>query len=403
GELSYSKVRTMTRVATDDNEAILIKVAMCGTANHLVKLVRKYQRVDKNQEPIDKGDEYQQRKLDCYQDDEGMWVIRARLPQVEGGLMVKALEEIMRQKDRNASAEVPEGEQENAPAEASKEELNNVPVVEKANYSQKRADAMTEMAEHYIATATVDGENGGTQALAGHERCQVVLHLSVDSLKAEYDLKQEKEHEHSHKERGDNCNCAHHTPAHIGDQWISTANAIRFSSDASLYTVLEDNYGNVLNVGRRTRTVGPVLKRALDLRDSTCRFPGCCCNKYVDFHHIQHWGDHGETEPDNLIKLCRFHHRLLHKGHFNIHLQQQTEQNHGQKWIFKNADGEIIEPNPTLPMSGPTTGVGGFMEVEWPDINSQTAVPRWRGEPLDYPRALRDLFWCKYQKKVARH
>ena len=117
--------------------------------------------------------------------------------------------------------------------------------------------------------------------MAGHERCQVVLHLSVDSLKAQ----------HSHEDRGDNCDCSNHNPAHIGNQWISTANAKRFSSDASLYTVLEDKYGNVLNVGRRTRTVGPVLKRALDLRDSTCRFPGCCCNKYVDFHHIQHWGE----------------------------------------------------------------------------------------------------------------
>ena len=46
-------------------------------------------------------------------------------------------------------------------------------------------------------------------------------------------------------------------------------------------------------------------------------------------------------------------------------------------------------------------GVEGFMEVQWPDINSKTGVPRWRGEPLDYPRALRDLFWCKHQKKFA--
>jgi hypothetical protein len=60
---------------------------------------RKYQRVDENQNPVKAGDEYQQRKLECYQDDEGMWVIHTRLPQVEGGLLVKALEEIMRQSD----------------------------------------------------------------------------------------------------------------------------------------------------------------------------------------------------------------------------------------------------------------------------------------------------------------
>ena len=145
----------------------------------------------------------------------------------------------MRQEDRNA------------PAEAPKEEQNNVPVVEKTSNSQKRADALAKITEHFIATATVDDENGGVQALAGHERCQVVLHLSVDSLKAE--------HEH-----GDHCNCGHH----MENQWISPANTKRFSSDASLYTALEDMYGNVLNLSRKTRTVGTALKRALDLRDT---------------------------------------------------------------------------------------------------------------------------------------
>ncbi len=376
GELSYSKVRDMSRVATDDNEDILINVAKGGTAEHVAKLVRKYQRVDEEQNSVEAVDEYLQRKLNYFQDENGMWVLHAKLPQVEGGLLIKALEELIRQEGKNASAEAPE------------EEQHNAPVVEKTSNSQNRADALAKIAEHFIATATVDDENGGVQTLAGHERCQVVLHLSVDSLKAE--------HKHSN-----NCSSSNHNPQHMDYQWISKANTKRFSSDASLYTVLEDTYGNVLNLSRKTRTVSTALKRALNLRDTTCRFPGCCANNYVDFHHIQHWSNGGRTGPDNLIKLCRFHHRLLHKGHYTVHIQEQTEHNHGQKWIFKTADGEIIESNPTLTISGPTMGAGGIMEVKWPDINSKTGVPRWRGEPLDYPRALRDLFWCKHQKKSA--
>ncbi|MFT4928089.1 MAG: hypothetical protein ACI8WB_004204 [Phenylobacterium sp.] len=282
GKLSYSKVRAMTRVATDDNEDILLSVAMGGTASHIEKLVRRYQLVDENQNPVEQGDEYQQRKLNYYQDDEGMWVLHAKLPQLEGGLLIKAIEEIMRQQDKNHSEQVSEKEQ-NASAEAPERGQNaseEVPVVEKASYSKKRGDALTSLAEHYIATATVDDENGGVQALAGHERCQVVLHLSVDTLEAAH--KQELEHEHGE-------NCHYLTPANMDYQWISMENAKRFSSDASLYTVLEDKYGNVLNVGRKTRTVGTALKRALDLRDETCRFPGCCASKYVDFHHIKHW------------------------------------------------------------------------------------------------------------------
>jgi hypothetical protein len=266
----------------------------------------------------------------------------------------------------------------------------DVPAVEKASYSQRRADAMSVLVEHFIATATGDDENGGAQALAGHERVQVVLHVNVDTLKAEHEHQLELEHEH-----GESCNCNHDTPANMDYQWISMANAKRFSSDASLYTVLEDKYGNVLNLSRKTRTITTALRRALDIRDETCRFPGCCANKYVDFHHIQHWGNGGETEPDNLIKLCRFHHAQLHKGHFTILLQQQTYKNYGQKWIFKNAACEVIESCPTLSLQPSTTGNKDFMEAQWPDINSQTGVSHWQGKPLNYSKVIGDLIRCK--------
>jgi hypothetical protein len=95
----------MTRVATDDNEEILIDAAANSSASHVEKLVRKYRQVDEDQNPIEPKDEYQQRKLTAYQNKDGMWIINAKLPQLEGGLVVKALEEIMRQQDRNSSAE----------------------------------------------------------------------------------------------------------------------------------------------------------------------------------------------------------------------------------------------------------------------------------------------------------
>ncbi|NQZ07003.1 MAG: DUF222 domain-containing protein [Algicola sp.] len=376
GVLSYSKVRAITRVATDDNEKIFLDIAMSGTANHMDELVRRYQKVDESQQPVEQGDEYQKRQLNYFQDREGMWIIRAKLPQVEGGLLIKALEEISRQQNKNDSAEATAQEQ-NDSAEAA--------LVEQASYSQKRADAIAALAEHFIATATVDDENGGIKALAGHERCQVVLHVQAETLQAE--------HEH-----GDGCNCHYDAPflaqSHIDQQWITPANAKRFSCDASILTAVEDKYGNVLNLGRKTRTVSPTLKRALDIRDTSCRFPGCCANKYVDFHHIQHWCNGGETEPDNLIKLCRFHHDQLHQSYYTIHLQQQSDKNYGHKWLFIAATGEVIAPNSVLPM--PKTK--DFMDTQWPNINSNTGVSRWQGKPLDYPRALIDLLWCKRHK-----
>jgi hypothetical protein len=219
------------------------------------------------------------------------------------------------------------------------------------------------MSEHFIATATVDDENGGIQALAGHERCQVVLHLNIDSPNMDY-------------------------------HYISMANAKRFSSDASLYTVLEDKYGDVLNIGRKTRTISPPLARALHIRDQTCCFPGCCANKYVDFHHVTHWIDGGETNPDNLIKLCRFHHRQLHQGHYSITLQPDDSDK--QKWTFKTATGEVIEPSPSL-LQGRNKE---FLEAQWPDINSHTAVSRWHGGPFNYTEALKDLLWCNERRNT---
>lgn len=303
--------------------------------------------------------------------------------------MIKALEEILRQDDRNASAEAPPEVQKNASAEAFEVEAaveSAVEGVEKPTYTQKRADGLSALAEHFIATATVDDENGGIKALAGHERCQLVLHVQAETLEAE--------HEH-----GDCCDCHHDTsllkPHNIEHQWITPQSAKRFSCDASILTVVEDKYGNVLNLGRKTRTISPALKKALVIRDETCRFPGCCANKYVEFHHVLHWSNGGQTNPDNLIKLCRFHHDQLHQGHYTIHLQRQTEKNHGQKWVFKTAAGEVIEHNPVLPVSK----TNDFFEAQWPNIDSRTAVTDWRGKPLNYPRAIKDLLRCKKSDK----
>jgi hypothetical protein len=70
--------------------------------------------------------------------------------------------------------------------------------------------------------------------------------------------------------------------------------------------------GSILNVGRRTRTVPPALRRALEVRDQGCRFPGCGL-RFAEGHHVTHWADGGETKLDNLVLLCRHHHRLLHE------------------------------------------------------------------------------------------
>jgi len=74
---------------------------------------------------------------------------------------------------------------------------------------------------------------------------------------------------------------------------------------------------SVLHVGRRTRSIPPALRRALEIRDRGCRFPGCG-SRYTDAHHVEHWADGGETSLDNCLLLCRHHHRLVHEGGWKV-------------------------------------------------------------------------------------
>ena len=81
---------------------------------------------------------------------------------------------------------------------------------------------------------------------------------------------------------------------------------------------LENGQGEVLNVGRKTRIIPSAIRRALKARDTTCQYPGCSHTRYVDGHHMVHWSDGGETKLDNLVLLCRRHHRLVHEYGFRV-------------------------------------------------------------------------------------
>jgi hypothetical protein len=83
-------------------------------------------------------------------------------------------------------------------------------------------------------------------------------------------------------------------------------------------TVVEDDDGNPLDVGRRQRTVSTPLRRALYARDRGCTFPGCHRKRYLQGHHLKHWIHGGETTAENLSLLCTHHHRALHEGGFTI-------------------------------------------------------------------------------------
>ena len=57
GEISYSKVRAMSRVATPENEDFLLMIARHGTASHVEKVVAKYKSVQAKNEDLQEAEQ----------------------------------------------------------------------------------------------------------------------------------------------------------------------------------------------------------------------------------------------------------------------------------------------------------------------------------------------------------
>ncbi|MDE0258716.1 MAG: DUF222 domain-containing protein [Gammaproteobacteria bacterium] len=98
---------------------------------------------------------------------------------------------------------------------------------------------------------------------------------------------------------------------------VSAETSRRMACDAAVVAMVHAKDGSMLSVGRRTRTIPPHIRRALDERDRGCRFPGCAC-QFTEAHHVKHWADGGETSLRNTLLLCRRHHRAVHEGRVKV-------------------------------------------------------------------------------------
>ncbi len=95
---------------------------------------------------------------------------------------------------------------------------------------------------------------------------------------------------------------------------IAAETARRLACDCRWQLVAEDGNGDIVRLGRTTRSTPPWLVRQLRRRDRGCRFAGCGRTRWLHAHHLEWWGRGGPTDPDNLALLCGYHHRLVHEG-----------------------------------------------------------------------------------------
>ena len=150
---------------------------------------------------------------------------------------------------------------------------------------------------------------------------------------------------------------------------VSAGTSQRLACDASRVVMRHDPDGRVTEVGARTRTIPPALRRALHHRDRGCRFPGCGL-RLGQGHHIRHWAHGGPTTLSNLAMLCRRHHRAVHEDGYQVERQP---------------DGRPLPESPALPAvpSDPVGMLRARHDERGLDVHARTAMPGWLGERLD--------------------
>ncbi len=100
---------------------------------------------------------------------------------------------------------------------------------------------------------------------------------------------------------------------------ISSTSVQRMACDCSVTRVLLSQDSMPVDVGRSKRVISGALGRALKARDGNCKWPTCERSASMcDGHHLVHWIDGGPTDLDNLVLLCRRHHRMVHEGGWQL-------------------------------------------------------------------------------------
>ena len=230
-------------------------------------------------------------------------------------------------------------------------------VVDEVTPAQRRADALGLLAEAAMG-ADLDCGSAG-------DRYQVVLHVETPSDATPQDLAGVLELDH-------------------GALHVSAETSRRLSCDAAVVRMEHGSGDAVLSVGRKTRTVPPSIRRALQARDRSCRFPGCTARR-CDAHHVEHWVNGGATSLDNLVLLCRRHHRAVHEGGFEV-----RQRNDGTT-TFLRPNGTVLEQAPPLPAPSAASDEAA---VDLDDI------PVWDGTPLNLAYAI-DVLYVRRETTAA--
>ncbi|ASJ75730.1 HNH endonuclease signature motif containing protein [Granulosicoccus antarcticus] len=285
GKLSWSIVRLLTRVADENNEALLCHTALDASVSDVERLVNEYRWQQDEEENKADGEnarslqQIEARSFGWSSASNGNTLIRLSLPPEVAQAFLNSVEQSLAQLEESDDST-----------------------------TQRRADAAVLMAENSL-------QNAGRE-MATADRYQVIVTVDASDLSANSPEQQDQQPAPNP--------IPSKRPTINGAGPIAIETARRLACDCSISTITHQ-HGEPLDIGRKSRLWPPAMARAIKNRDQHCQYPGCTQTRHLHIHHIQHWADGGSTRVDNGICLCSKHHTAVHEGGYRIERVNQRE------------------------------------------------------------------------------
>jgi hypothetical protein len=313
--ISFDKARAVTRVALPADEDIWLDVALAASGAQLTRICNAFRRASAADGEDVAARQQAQRRVRYWWREDGMLELFATLPPEDGQVVLAAIESLAAARP----AATPDDGPRNAyPA--------SFPALD--TFGARRADAFVRICEGWLT--------GGSAQERRLPKRELVVHVDIETLVNGTD--------------GGRC--------HLEDgPAITLEMARRFGCDADIFAVIQRD-GLPIDVGRKRRLASPRQRRALQVRDGICRFPGCCVPASVCRpHHVEFWWLGGPTTLANQVSLCEFHHNRLHDGIFRIVILE------GGEFRFETPEGRAIQPEDRRAVDPALGGISAVRRV----------------------------------------
>jgi hypothetical protein len=360
GELGWSTLRLLARVAEPASETKWLDLAQEMSVGQLARVVGAYRRASDADDPDRSENQRQRRGIWLFDEPDGLVRVTGLLEPDDAAVLRAALvargKRPWRNDRRNPDADAPEEPPDpGEPGEPARLSEADPTLGTRDPVASRRVDALVALARAALAA---DGAPDDGDDLA---EVLVVVDHDVLSLACEVGRCQ----------------------IHDGPP-ISSYTARPLCCDARIRPLIQRD-GQPLALGRAQRLVNRAQRRALRFRDGPgCAFPGCAA-RHVDAHHLVFWADGGLTDLDNLVLLCRHQHRLLHEGGYTAAMVA------GRPRFFRPGGTPIRPPDP--PPADPSRGATTLRRrhrAAGHNIDQHSAEARSGGAPWWSPQPTLD-------------